>query len=93
MAVSVIVTYERSPDAERFAQHAELCRRVAGAAFRHGPVFGSPTGEPRFRYVAEFEFPDRAAFDAAARTDEFLATGRDAAAMGIPFTVHFAELA
>ena len=32
------------------------------------------------------------AFKAAARTDEFAATGRDAAEMGIPFHVHFAEV-
>ena len=32
------------------------------------------------------------AFKAAARTDEFAATGRDAAEMGIPFHVQFAEV-
>jgi hypothetical protein len=31
-------------------------------------------------------------FRAAAKTDEFAATGRDAAEMGIPFHVHFAEV-
>jgi hypothetical protein len=32
------------------------------------------------------------AFKTAARTEEFAATGKDAAAMGIPFHVHFAEV-
>jgi hypothetical protein len=31
-------------------------------------------------------------FKSAARTEEFMATGRDAADMDIPFHVHFAEL-
>jgi hypothetical protein len=32
------------------------------------------------------------AFKAAARTSEFMETGKDAMAMGIPFQVHFAEV-
>lgn len=86
------MVYDEAPDAERYAQHAELCRRVEGATFRHGTVFGAPTGEPRFRYYAEFEFADMDAFKAAARTPEFTQTGVDAMAMGIPFQVHFADL-
>ena len=91
--VRAFVVYEAEPDPERFATHAELCRRVAGGEFRHGRVFAAPVGDPRFRYYAEWEFPDMAAFQAAARTEEFLATGRGAMAMGIPFHVHFAEIA
>ena len=91
--VRAFVVYEADPDPERFQQHAELCRRVPGGTFRHGRVFAAPTGEPRFRYYAEWEFPDMDAFRAAARTDEFAATGRDAAQMGVPFLVHFAEIA
>ncbi len=90
--VRVFVVYEAEPDAERFEQHAELCRRVAGGTFRHGSVFGAPVGDPRFRYYAEWEFPDREAFKSAARTEEFAATGKDAMAMGIPFHVHFADV-
>jgi hypothetical protein len=90
--VRVFVLYEQAPDAERFAQHAELCRKVAGAAFRHGNVFGAPMGEPKFKYYAEWEFPDMESFKSAARTEEFMATGKDAAEMGIPFHVHFAEV-
>ena len=32
------------------------------------------------------------AFKAAGRTDEFMATGKDGMAMGIPFHVHFADV-
>jgi len=88
--IRVVVQYEVAPESARYAQHAELCRKVEGATFRHGPVFGTPTGaEPEFGYYAEFEFPDRDAFKAAARTPEFAATGSDADAMGIPYQVYF----
>jgi hypothetical protein len=90
--IRVFVVYEQEPDPERFEQHAELCRRVDGGTFRHGNVFGTPMGEPRFKHYAEWEFRDMDAFKIAARTPEFLETGKDAAAMGIPFTVHFASV-
>ena len=89
--VRVFVLYEQEPDAARYAEHVALCRRVEGGVFRHGKVFGSPPGQ-RFAYYAEWEFPDQEAFRAAARTEEFAATGQDAAAMGIPFHVHFADV-
>ena len=87
--VRVFVVYEQEPDAARYEQHAELCRRVPGGTFRHGRVFGAPRGEPVFKYYAEWDFPSMDAFKEAARTDEFMATGKDAMEMGIPFTVHF----
>jgi hypothetical protein len=90
--IRVFVVYEAEPDPVRYAQHAELCRRVPGGMFRHGRVFGTPRGEPRFRYYSEWEFPDLDAFKAAAQTDEFMATGKDAMEMGIPLQVHFAEI-
>ena len=90
--IRVFVVYEGEPDVARFEQHAELCRNVEGGTFRHGRVFGAPVGEPRYRYYAEWEFADMDAFKAAARTPEFMDTGRDATAMGVPFTVHFAEV-
>ena len=90
--IRAFVLYETEPDADRYERHAELCRGVPGATFRHGRVFGAPVGEPRFRYYAEFEFPDMDAFRAATRTDEFAATGKDAMEMGIPFHVLFAEV-
>jgi hypothetical protein len=91
--IRAFVVYEAEPDPDRFEQHAELCRKVPDSTFRHGRVFGAPTGEPRFRYYAEWEFEDMDAFKNAARTDEFMATGKDAMEMGVPFHVHFAEIA
>jgi hypothetical protein len=91
--IRAFVLYEAEPDPARYEEHVELCRRVPGGAFRHGRVFGAPAGEPRFRYYAEWEFADMDAFGAASRTPEFAATGKDAMAMGIPFAVHFAEVA
>jgi hypothetical protein len=90
--IRVYVLYEGEPDPERYEQHAELCRRVEGSVFRCGKVFGAPMGEPRHRYYAEWEFADMDAFKAAARTREFAATGKDAAELGIPFHVEFADL-
>ena len=91
--VRVFIVYESEPDADRYEEHADLCRRVPGGTFRHGRVFGAPMGEPRYRYYAEWEFPDRDSFKAATRTPEFAETGKDAAAMGIAFHVHFADVA
>ena len=90
--IRVFIVYEQEPDPARYEQHAELCGRVEGGTFRHGKVFGAPAGEPRYRYYAEWEFADRDAFKAAARTPEFAETGRDAAAMGVPFHVMFADV-
>ena len=90
--VRVFVVYEGEPDAARFEEHAELCRQVPEGTFRHGRVFGAPVGEPRFRYYAEWEFPDRDAFRRAAGTPEFARTGKDAREMGVPFQVHFADV-
>jgi hypothetical protein len=90
--IRVFVLYEQEPDPASYEEHVVLCRRVAGATFRHGKVFGAPMGEPKFPYYAEWEFPDRDAFKAAGRTEEFAATGKHAMELGIPFHVHFAEV-
>ena len=90
--VRAIVLYDQEPDANRYEQHVELCREVPGSTFRHGRVFGAPMGEPAYRYYAEWEWPDTDAFKAASRSDEFMATGRDAADMGGRFTVMFADV-
>ena len=90
--VRAIVFYDEEPDAERYAEHAELSRRVPGATFRHGRVFGAPMGEPAYRYYAEFEWPDREAFKAGANSEEFMASGKDAMGMGVRFTVMFADV-
>ncbi|MBA2742375.1 MAG: hypothetical protein H0U46_10235 [Actinobacteria bacterium] len=91
--IRVFIVYEAEPEPERYEQHAGLCRQVEGATFRHGKVFGAPMGDPAFRYYAEWEFRDMDAFKSAAKTPEFAQTGADAMAMGIPFQVHFAEIA
>ena len=90
--VRAIVLYEQEPEAERYERHVELCRKVAGATFRHGRVFGAPRGEPAYAYYAEWEFPDREALKAASRSEEFMATGKDAMEMGGRFTVMFADV-
>ena len=89
--VRAFVLYESQPDPERYQQHAELCSQVPGGTFRHGRVFGSPMGEPKYAYYAEWEFASRDSFKEAARTPEFAATGKDAMEMGVPFHVLFAD--
>jgi hypothetical protein len=93
VVIRAFVLYESAPDADRYEQHAALCRQVAGGTFRHGPVFGAPMGEPRHRYYAEWEFSDMDAFRAAARTPEFAATGKDGKELGSPIEVAFAVVA
>ena len=91
--IKALVLYEEAPDEARYAEHVELCKAVPGATFRHGRVFGAPMGEPQHAYYAEFEWPDMDAFKAGVRSDEFMATGKDAMAMGKRFSVEFVELA
>jgi hypothetical protein len=91
--VRAIVLYDEAPDPERYERHAELCRKVPGATFRHGSVFGAPMGEPKYCYYAEWEFSDMDAFKTASRSEEFMATGKDAMEMGGRFSVMFADLA
>jgi hypothetical protein len=80
----VIVFYEQEPDAEAYAAHAEVCRRVPNAVFRHGKVLGSPMGEAKHTYFAEWEFADKDAFDNGTKSDEFMASGKDARDRGLP---------
>jgi hypothetical protein len=92
--VRAIVQYEAEPEADRYQQHIdEYVRKVSCSAFRHARIFGSPFGEPKFRYYAEFEWDDMDSFKEAANSTEFSASAEDAMAMGIPFQVHFAEVA
>ena len=87
-----VVLWERAPDPEWYARHAELCKQVPGVAFRAGRVFGSPAGEPDREQYAEFEFPDRPTFDRGMGSDEMSAAVEDAQTQGIPFHVYFAEV-
>jgi len=90
--VRAVVLYEEAPDPARYDEHVDLCRKVPGVTFRHGKVFGAPMGEPAHAYYAEFEWPDMDAFKAGVRSDEFMATGKDAMAMGGRFSVEFVDL-
>jgi hypothetical protein len=89
--VRVFVLYEAAPDPARYEQHVELCRKVQGAVFRHGVIKRTIHGN-ELAYYAEFEFADSDAFKAAAATEEFRATGADAAEMGIPHSVYVADV-
>jgi hypothetical protein len=87
-----MVVYSEQPDADRYAQHVELCRQVAGSTFRHGRVLRTLHGEPELRYYAEFEFPDQDAFQAVADSAELRSTGADAAEMGVPHSVYLVSV-
>ena len=90
----VIVLYEQEPDQDSYAEHVEVCKKVPNSVFRHGKVTGAPMGEPAHAYYAEWEFADEAAFKSGTRSDEFMATGKDAYKRGFPQpSVEFAELA
>jgi len=91
--VKAVSLYEQEPAADRYARHVEeFAEKVPGASFRHGKIFSPPGMEQRYRYFAEFEWPDMATFQQVVSSPEFAAAGKDAADMGIPFSVHFAEL-
>ena len=91
--VRAIIQYESEPDPARYQQHLDdYTSKVECSAFRHGKVFGSPFGEPTFRYYAEFEWDDMESFKAATSAPEFAESGKDAMAMGIPFTVNFVSV-
>jgi hypothetical protein len=92
--IRAFVLYEgRAPDPDRYQQHIDdFVSKVPGATFRHGEVFGAAAGEPNFAYYAEFEWPDMQSFKEAARSEAFAYSAADAMEMGIPFTVHFAEV-
>jgi hypothetical protein len=89
----VIVLYKEEPEAEQYAEHVKVCETVPNAAFRHGKIFGSPMGDPKYGYYAEFEFADKAAYDAGIRSAEFAATAQDVRDRGLEFpTLMFAEV-
>ena len=65
--VLVLVLYEEVPEPERYAQHAR-CATRAGGDFGNGPMpSAARRASRRYRYMAEFEFPDMDVFKAAAR--------------------------
>ena len=91
--IRALVLFDAEPDTARYQRHVdEFGSKVPCSAFRHGRIFGSPFGEPKFRHYAEFEWEDMDSFKAGTSSPEFAASGVDAMDMGIPFTVHFAEI-
>lgn len=90
--IRVFVVYEGEVDPARYEEHVAFAQRVPDAVFRHGQVFGAPTGEPDFYHYAEFEYADRGSFERSLASSEMNETGKDALAMGVPFRVHFAEV-
>jgi hypothetical protein len=91
--IRAVVLFEAEPEPERYQKHIdEYGSKVPCKAIRHGRIFGSPFGEPKFRHYAEFEWDDMDSFKSAVNGPEFAASGKDAMAMDIPFTVHFAEI-
>ena len=89
----VVVLHEKELDAESYAEHAELCKQVPNAVFRHGKIFGSPMGEPSHAYYAEWEFTDEDGFKSGTSSDEFKAAGKDAYDRGYPQpSVFFADV-
>jgi len=89
----VIILYDQEPDADSYAEHVELCKQVPSSVFRHGKVTGSPMGEAKYAYYAEFEFADKDAFKNGTRSDEFMAAGKDVVKRGFPQPeIEFVEL-
>ena len=88
----VIVLYEQEPDAATYAEHVEVCKQVPSSVFRHGKITGAPMGEPAHKYYAEFEWPDKESFKQGVSSPEFMATGKDAMAMGKRMSVEFASI-
>jgi hypothetical protein len=83
----VIVLYQEAPDADDYAAHAEVCKTVPGGEFGYGAVTGSPLGNAPHVLFAEWSFPDKASFDAAIRSEQFMESGKDAVARGLPAPV------
>ena len=91
--IRAVIQFEGEPEAARYEQHVEdFAIKVPCDAFRHGSAFGSPFNKPAFAHYAEFEWSDREGFEAATRSPEFAAAGKDAVDMGVPFSVTFLGL-
>ena len=65
--IRAIILFESEPDPDSLsAAHRRVrIQPVECSAFRHGKIFGSPFGEPSFRYYAEFEWDDMESFKSA----------------------------
>lgn len=97
--VKLIALYERPADEAAFFAHYEqvhtpLAKKVPGlsALVANRVTADAFGGEPKYVFIAEMHFPDRATFDAAMRSPENRALGADlmSFAKGI-VTVLFAD--
>jgi hypothetical protein len=91
--VKAVVLWESAPEPDWYARHGELCRKVPGVTFRAGRIFGTPSGASEYAQYAEFEFADMDAFSRGMKSDEMNAAVEDAQTQGIPFHVHFVDVA
>ena len=80
----LLALYKTPPDAEAFMHHYEtvhmpLVRKIPGLqAVNLSRVESSPTdGVAPYFLIAEMVFPDRAAFDAAMKSEENRLAGKD----------------
>jgi hypothetical protein len=90
----VVILYTEAPDADSYAEHVEVAKKVPNSIFRHGKVTGAAMGEQTHAYFAEYEFADADAFKAGVRSPEFMAAGKDVADRKLPMpTVEFVEIA
>jgi hypothetical protein len=87
-----VVLYEQEPDAERYQKHIDdYVTGVPGATFAHGKIFHAPIGDGRYKYFAEFTWPDREAFQEGTSSEAFSASAQDAMTFGIPFHAYLVE--
>ena len=83
MAVKLIALYRKPEDERAFLEHYETVHAPLVAKTPHldkmvvNRVTGSPMGEAAYFLIAEMHFADKDAFDAAMRSEENRAAGKD----------------
>ncbi len=94
----LIATYKVPSDVEAFEKHynevhTPLVQKVPGVKeIRLNKVFAAPMGKPTLHMVAEVVFADKETFNAAMKSPENMACGKDAMQFaGDLVSVHFAE--
>ena len=83
MIVKLVALYRKPDDVDAFMRHYEQVHLPLVRKTPHlldavvSRVTGSPMGEPAYFLMAEMSFPDAAAFEAAMRSPENRAAGKD----------------
>ena len=81
MMVKLVILFRRSSDPgfdDRYHQNLALMEKLPGIRRRAASiVHGSPEGTPAFERILELYFDDRDALEAALRSPEGQAAGRD----------------